>query len=166
MHLTNCSAVNSMKCCKLLVDGAMESLPFGRTIGTGFYDGPIEGFTECSACKQAYSFRTLDWDDLQDVRITAFAPLQISMDEIAIRLKLSKPAGNRVPIVPPLSGPLEMFVKGLLASHPNHVAAVSNGWPGQSSVWRNIRELDFENIRDWFSFLGIVKGGSLDTLSE
>jgi hypothetical protein len=144
----------------------MESLPFQRTIATGFYDGPIEGFTECSECKQAYSFRKLDWDDLQNVRITGFTPLQISLDTIATRLKINRLTALPVSLVPPLSDPIETFVKELLAYHPNYVAAVSGGWPGQSSVWRDIRGLDLQSISDWFSFLGISKGTSPDELSE
>lgn len=146
-----------MNCCKSLVDGVMELLPFGQTIATGFYDGPTEGFTECSICKQAYSFRKLDWNDLQDVRIFGFAPLEISLEAFATRLKIRGPAGPRIPLLPPLSDPLEKLVKELLASHPSYVAVVSGGWPGRSSVWRDIRGLDLESVRDWFSFLGIAK---------
>jgi len=144
----------------------MESLPFRRTIATGFYDGPTEGFAECSECKQAYSFRKLDWDDLQDVRIIGFAPLQISLDAIAGRLKINELTTQAVPLVPPLSDPLETFVKELLDSHPNYVAAVEAGWPGSSSVWRDIRGLDLQSVSDWFSFLGISKGRSPDELNK
>lgn len=155
-----------MKCCKLLVDGVMELLPFRRTIATGFYDGPTEGFAECSECKLAYSFRKLDWDDLQDVRIIGFAPLQISFDAIATRLKINELTAQPVPLVPPLSESLEMFVKELLASRPNYVAALEGGWPGRSSVWRDIRELDLQSVSDWFSFLGISKQRPPNELTE
>lgn len=68
-----------MTCCKLRVDGVMESLPFERKIATRYYDGAIEGFTECSECKQTYAFHMLDWDDAHDQRIIAYAPLDITM---------------------------------------------------------------------------------------
>jgi hypothetical protein len=136
----------------------MESLPFRRTIATGFYDGPTQGFTECSKCKRAYSFRKLDWDDLQDVRITGFGPLQIDLDAIVARLKIKESGDERLPLVPVLSGPLDRFVEELLSHHPWYVAALREGWPGRSSVWRDIRTLDLESVSDWFSFLGVPRG--------
>ncbi len=147
-----------MKCCKLLADGVMEFLPFRRTIATGFYDGPTEGFTECSECKQAYFFRKLDWDALQDVRITGFGPLQMSLDTIARRLKLKQLSNSPLLLVPPLSDSLEAFVKELLANHPSRVAAVTGAWPGRSSVWREVRGRDLQSVSDWLLFLGVSKG--------
>jgi hypothetical protein len=145
-----------MRCCKLLVNGVLESLPFERTIATGFYDGPTDGFTECSKCKQAYSFRKLDWDDAQDLRIFGFAPVDIGLDTIAARLgvRIQEPPG--VPLVSQLNASQEAFAKGLFLKPPVHVAAVE-GWPGRTPVWRDIRGVDLSSVGDWFSFLGIAK---------
>jgi hypothetical protein len=145
-----------MKCCMLLTDGILEMLPFERTIATGYYDGPTEGFTECSQCGQAYSFRKLDWDDLQDVRIFGFAPLNVSLDTIAERLGISSTKGAFLPLVPPLQASQEKFVNEMLAQPAVRVAAVA-GWPGQSSLWRDIRGVDLDAVGDWFSFLGIPR---------
>jgi hypothetical protein len=134
----------------------METLPFERTIATGFYDGPTDGFTECSQCGQTYTFRKLDWDDLQDVRVFGFAPLEVGLDAIAARLGVNLLKGPLLPLVPPLDESQERFVKELFAQRPIRVAAVE-GWPGQSSLWRDIRGLDPDSVGDWFSFLRILK---------
>jgi len=85
-----------MKCCKLLAGCVMERVPFERTIASGFYDGRTDGFTECSQCKKAYSFRKLDWDDSQNVRIFGFAPLESELDAIAARLGVATPSRERL----------------------------------------------------------------------
>lgn len=145
-----------MKCCKNLVDGKLEELPFERVIATGYYDGPIEGFTECSQCGQTYFIRKLDWDDTQHVRIVGFAPIEMGLHVIAARLSIDM--GKRAPIsiVPPLAESEERFVKELFAHQLTRVVAVEN-WPGHSRLWRNVSDIDPENVRDWFSFLEIQR---------
>lgn len=128
---------------------------FSRSIITDYYDGPIEGFTECSECRQTYSFRKLDWDELQDVRIFAFSPIDVNLDAIASRLAL-RMSKVGFQVVPPLEETNERFVKELFAKLPTWIAAIE-GWPGQSSAWCKISEHDLENVDDWFSFLGIKK---------
>ncbi len=145
-----------MKCCRLLADGVAGTLPFERVVATGYHDGPTEGFTECSQCNQAYSFRKLDWDDLQDVRILGFAPLAITLDAIIARLAIGSDKRTPFVLVPPLPESAEKFVKELLAKRPTHVAAVS-GWPARSPLWRDITGLNTEAVNDWFSFLGIPR---------
>lgn len=147
-----------MTCCRLLTDGVMQALPFQRTIATAFYDGPIDGFTECSECRTTYSFRKLDWDDSQDVRVTGFAPLQSNLDDIAIRLEINRVEGGRLSLIPPLNNSLEQIVKDLFSHRPLYIAAISNGWPGGSAVWRDLRGFDLQDITDWFWFLGIPRG--------
>jgi hypothetical protein len=147
-----------MICCKCLVDGVTQTMPFQRTIATGFYDGPTDGFTECSECRTAYSFRKLDWDDLQDVRITGFGPLQTSLDTIAARLKINQADVGRLLVVPSSSESLDQFVKEAFVNPPVYVAAIAGGWPGRSTVWRDIRGLDLQSVKDWFSLLGISRG--------
>lgn len=145
-----------MKCCKLLTDGESEALPFRRVISTGFYDGPIEGFTECSQCGQAYAFRKLDWDDLQNVRIIGFTPITLSLDAIAKRLSVDINAHPFFSLKGPLAQSDDDFVEGLLSQHPAQVAAFEK-WPGTSLVWRDISKLDLKSVTDWFSFLAIPK---------
>lgn len=145
-----------MTCCKQLVEGIVEELPFARAIATDFCDGPIEGFTECSRCGQSYSFRKLDWDDLQDVRILGFAPLGISLTAIAARLEIHLGQGVPVILVPPLAEAEDKFVQELLAQPPTRVAVVES-WPGRSPLWRDITGLALGGISDWFGFLKIPK---------
>lgn len=147
-----------MKCCKLLVDGQFETLPFLRVIAVGYYDGPTEGFTECSQCGQAYTFRLLDWDNLQDLRVFAYSPLAINLSAIGDRLLVLPDGHASLSIVPPLEEDEEKFVKTLLNQNATRVAAFE-GWPGRSSIWRDVTGVDLTNPRDWFSFLGIKQPG-------
>ena len=64
------------KCCRLLFGDLRRVVsPFVRLIATDYYDGPTEGIIECGACSRVYSFRKLDWDQGQDVRIFALSPI-------------------------------------------------------------------------------------------
>lgn len=131
-------------------------MPFDRTIATEYYDGPTEGFTECSQCGQTYSFRKLDWDDAQDLRIMSFAPIAVRLSEIADRLGVNLERPVVRPAALPIPESVERFIQVLLTQRPTLVAAIE-GWPGQSSRWRNIAEFDVNAVGDWFSFLGIRK---------
>ena len=147
-----------MKCCRFLVNGVDEALPFERVIAIGYYDGPTEGFTACSQCGQGYSFYMMDWDDKQDVRVFGLSPLDITLDAIETRLGLRVDGRYRVSIVPPLAESENAYVGSLLRRIPTHVTVVK-GWPGRSSVWLHISRLDVKNITDWLAFLGIRRKG-------
>src|SRR6267154_3692334 len=112
-----------MKRCKKLPRKSLKAMPspFGRTIASGYYDGPTEGFTECAHCGKTYAFRLLEWDDSQDMRIFSFADLDVGLDSIASRLSLELKDASKVCIVPPLALPEDNFVKKLLASQVTHV---------------------------------------------
>jgi hypothetical protein len=157
MSSTKCLGVNKVTCCKSLVDGVMQPLPFRRVLVTDYYDGPTEGLAECSECKKAFAFRKLDWDHMQNVRITGFAPLQIRLNEIAARLSMQIDI-KEVVLVPPLgSTTLNQFADELLDQSPRYIAAIEGAWPGQSRIWRTISGFDVGNLIDWFSFLGIPR---------
>lgn len=142
-----------MKCCKQLSDGTLESLPFERVLATSYHDGPTDGFTECAYCHQAYSFQKIDWDDLQDLRIFAFAPLDISLDVIAGRLLPESPV-RPFTLVPPTKEGDDQFVRDLFGK-PSTRAAAFKGWPGTSSLWCDITGVDLSVPRDWFQYFAI-----------
>jgi hypothetical protein len=150
------SDVSDTKCCRFLTDGVPQNLPFSRTIAIGFYDGPTDGFTECSRCHRAYHFRKLEWDELQELRIFGFAPVQSDLDTIARRLGIQFNKDQPVSVVPPLDDAREAFLRKLLADTPVRVAAII-GWPGQSSVWRDVRGQAVTAVTDWFAFLGLTR---------
>ena len=145
-----------MMCCKLLLRGQFEALPFRRVIATGFYDGPTDGFTECSQCGQAYSFRMPDWDDSQEMRVFAFAPIPTSLDAIAEQLGMALAADTEFALLGPLAEQDQMFVTDLENHSPTRVAAFQ-GWPGESCSIRDISRIDVTEIGDWFSFLGVTR---------
>jgi hypothetical protein len=145
-----------MKCCKFLVDGSYERLPFERAIATGYYDGPTDGFTICSQCGQAYSFRKLDWDELQDVRVFAFAPISIKFDVIFKQYAGDSDDQNTVVLARTLTEAESEFVRQLFTIPPTRVTTFE-GWPGHSSSWRDVTGLNLDSIDNWFSFLRIPK---------
>ena len=145
-----------MTCCRILTDAAGEDWPFGRTLATGYYDGPFEGFTECTTCGRAYSFRKLDWGDGQDVRVFSFAPLAISLRDIAARLLPNADAQATFMLVPPLPAAEDNFCEQLLAQRPTHVVACQ-GWPGRALSCRDATKLDLDSVSDWFAFLGLSR---------
>lgn len=144
-----------MKCCQSLIDGQLEQLPFEKALAVGYYDGPTDGFTVCSQCGRAYSFRKLDWDELQDTRVFAFAPLSKTLEEICKRLAINF-TDKKIILVPPLAELENEFVRQLLASSVTRIT-VFEGWPGTSSLWRDVSGMNLEKVNDWFSFLGIPK---------
>ena len=145
-----------MTCCKILVRGQFEAMPFRRVIATGFYDGPIQGFTECSKCGQAFSFRMLDWDDSQAMRIFAFSPVSTTLDTIAERLRIALSTDAEFAMLGPLTEQDDGFVRELEAQPPTRVAAFE-GWPGKSSLCRDVTRIDLADITDWFSYLEIPR---------
>jgi|GEM_PF-3559395 len=64
------------KCCRLLI-GSLANVPspFSRIVATDYYDGPTDGLIECRVCSTIYSFRKLDWDEMQNVRIFSLSPV-------------------------------------------------------------------------------------------
>lgn len=62
-------------CCQQLGNHRQVRSPFRKLIVLGFYDGATSGLTECQACTRGYRFELVTWDDQQDVRIFALAPL-------------------------------------------------------------------------------------------
>jgi hypothetical protein len=143
-----------MTCCRLLLRGQFETLPFRRVIATGFYDGPTEGFTECSRCGQAFSFHMLDWDDIQDVRVFAFCPISMSLDAVSERLRTPLTADAEFSLVAPLGEDDGLFVRELMTRPATRVAAF-RGWPAESATCRDISRTDIGQIGDWFSFLDL-----------
>jgi hypothetical protein len=141
-----------MTCCKLLLRGQFETLPFRRVIATGFYDGPMEGFTECCQCGQAFSFHMLDWDDSQKVRVFAFSPVSTSLDAIAERLRIVLAADTGFSFVAHLSENDQVFVRDL-RSQPSTLVAAFRGWPGESSSCRDISRATSQRSVTGFRFL-------------
>ena len=57
-------------CCQRLQPGARS--PFELSV-TGYHDGPLTGWARCRACGRTYHFEMVTWDDMQEVRVYAFA---------------------------------------------------------------------------------------------
>lgn len=145
-----------MTCCQKLIDGHNQQLPFIRTLALGYHDGPIEGLTACSQCGQAWSFRKLDWDDSQNMRVFAFAPLTSSLEIIASQLGTEIASSPEFVLIPPLSEAKELFVQNLLASPPTRITACE-GWPGICSIWRKTTVAETSQVKDWVSFLRLQR---------
>jgi hypothetical protein len=66
------------QCCKAALPAIpviFSDDPFSPMVVLDYYDGPASGFVECKACKAAFHFYLLDWDEMHVVRIFALAPI-------------------------------------------------------------------------------------------
>ena len=149
-------------CCRLLRNGIASRLPFDRVLATGYYDGPTEGFTQCAVCQTSYSFRILDWDDEQDWRVLAFAPLKPTFEEIAKKLGVKLEGQPPVVLVPP-SGDQHRTVDEIdkmrnpeIRATQFYVTAVEGQIDGASRIWHAVDSRDLETVGDWFDFLGLA----------
>jgi len=70
-----------MNCCQDK-NSEIVVLPFIEQIWLDFYDGPLEGFTICSKCKQCFYFKLVEWDiETQCCRIFRFVPVEMDFVE-------------------------------------------------------------------------------------
>ena len=63
-------------CCRFMI-GTLRKVPspFSKLVMLGYYDGPTDGLIECATCATTYAFRKIDWDDGQNLRVFALAPI-------------------------------------------------------------------------------------------
>jgi hypothetical protein len=147
-------------CCQNLGGAGNAESPF-KMITLAYYDGPTAGIAQCQCCPAEYRFMMVDWDDDQDVRIHAFAPL---------------PAGSFMRVenilakYEPTEWPTDKEIDEILgtAEAATMVVALSQ-WGEKILAARSLAEGDLKDIqdwfslenpqaaRDWFSFLGLVR---------
>jgi hypothetical protein len=100
----------------------------------------------------------LDWDDSQEMRVFAFSPIPTTLDTIAERLQLALATDAEFSMLGPLPEQEQNFVRDLMNQPPTRVAAFQ-GWPGESSLCRDVTRIDLAEIGDWFSFLELTRKG-------
>jgi hypothetical protein len=127
-------------------------LLIGRTIATGYYDGPTEGFTECSNCGQTFHFRMLTWDDGQDVRVFGFANLETPLDTIVSRLRLHVPYNGIALVQSDSDSGSTMFLHSLTTQPPVFAAAIKS-WSHEVLACKALQATDLRSVSDWFAFL-------------
>jgi hypothetical protein len=168
--------IEDLICCHKYQDrGDVEARFF--TVVLNFYDGPTSGVMRCRSCSAAYRFTMIDWDDNQDVRIHAFAPLPSNSFQQVVDL-LSKYEAPKWPMWFTLrqytSNRLYDLVEKQLdeiletAGAATMVLALSQ-WGERILAARRLAESDLKNIQDlssledpkaaydWFSFIGMVR---------
>ena len=148
-------------CCRHLKAPDCQRLSV-QMIMTDYYDGPTAGVFKCDLCDRAYRFFMIDWDDHQEVRIHALSALP---KESFKRIELMKAQRG------PKWWPEGREVDEILATavKPEMVAAFCR-WFETVLAARDVTEDDseelqewlqrtnFENMRDWFAFLGLRRG--------
>lgn len=68
-----------------------------KIIATEFYDGPLEGFLFTPGINKINFFKTLAWDDLQDIRFYIIGqPIKENFSPILHALKIFKSPNNTV----------------------------------------------------------------------
>lgn len=163
-------------CCQEIPEGAGAAIAtslLAEIAVLDYYNGPMGGFVRCSACGCEHSFRTLDWDDEQGVRVVSLA--QVPRGTFASLAEFFRESPARERWIPQqLSratdedlGRIEPFVAGLvaLADAPSSVVA----WDVYSSDVLAARRIDASVCRevvglfdraepfDWFAYLGLAR---------
>lgn len=152
--------VQSLICCQKFAEAGSNRSAL-KMITVGYYDGPTSGLVECEVCSRVYKFAMVDWDDRQEVRIHALAPI-------------SPTAFTRIEQIKERHGPkLWLTVPEIdeilaEAKAPTMVAAFSR-WGETVFAARNLTENDVKDVqewlsltdpttaRDWFSFLELPR---------
>jgi hypothetical protein len=131
-----------------------------------YYDGPTAGLMKCEMCSRVYKFMMVDWDDDQEIRVHALAP--ISPDAFQ---RIEQIKAKHDPKWWPTGPEIDDIVA--TAETPTMVAAFSR-WGDTVFAARNLTESDVKFVqewlsrtdtttaRDWFSFLGLLR----DSASE
>ena len=127
-----------------------------------YYDGPTAGLMKCELCNRVYKFTMVDWDDRQEVRIHALAPISPDAYE-----RIEKMKSEHDPKWWPAGPEIDEIVA--TAEDPSMVAAFSR-WGDTVLAMRDLAESDLSYVRDWFSvenpasgrdwfsFLGLARG--------
>ena len=152
--------VESVVCCQSFVDIVSKSSAL-KMIMLDYYDGPTSGLIKCEVCCRVYKFGMVDWDDDQEIRIHAFAPMPPDSFQAVEEIK-SKHEPKWWPTGPEIDEILAT------AEEPTMVAAFSR-WGDTVFAARNLMEDDLKDVqewlsltdpttaRDWFSFLGLPR---------
>jgi hypothetical protein len=146
------------RCCRSLIGGGVPApSPFSRVIATGYYDGPTDGVVECRACSTLYSFRTLDWDSQQDMRIFALAPIpgRSMSDFTCTGTEATRPTwpvwilGDRG--TEEIAGAVQV---ARMAASPDAFVIATENLLGSIEVWRPV---GLTPAVDWFAELGLKR---------
>jgi hypothetical protein len=133
--------------------------PFRRIVATGFYDGPTEGFAvgeETETC----SFRLLDWDQGQDLRVFRIAAIPgVSLDDAVAVLRNEGPPSSPIWLLPaPLGEAAERFVQRANELARPVAIVVTRDLLGTLDLWRPITgEPRLTGSRDWLTELGFPR---------
>jgi hypothetical protein len=152
--------VESDVCCQQFLTPGIKKLSL-KIIVTDYYDGPTAGLFKCEPCGRVYKFSMVDWDDKQEVRIHALTPM--ATDSFTRLEELTAKHG-------PKWWPEGAEVEEVLAQGGNAtVIGAFSRWAQVIFAARSLTEADskdvqewmsrtnFENGRDWFSFLDIER---------
>lgn len=156
--------LEAVVCCQQFADPGTNRSALA-IIMLEYYDGPTAGLMKCEVCNRVYKFVMVDWDDRQEIRIHALAP--ISSDSFE-RIKQMKSEHE------PKWWPAGPEIDEILATaeDPSMVAAFSR-WGDKVLAMRNLTESDLSHVqewlsladpasaRDWFSFLGLQRDSKI-----
>lgn len=146
------------RCCRSLIGSlARVPSPFSRLVATGYYDGPTEGLLECGTCATIYSFKMLDWDHSQDLRVFALSPVSGHT--------LQEVERGAVAAVTPhwpvwvLAGPATDKIAAVVeqirsTAAPEEFVVATTNLLGSIEAWRPV---GLKGPVDWFRELGLTR---------
>ena len=145
-------------CCRRLPEFHNVESPF-FIVALRYYDGPTSGIVQCQTCSAEFNFMMLDWDDYQDIRIHALAPLPSGAFKQVVDI-LSEHEVPRWPMWFPLWQYPSRRVQDRLEEQINEIlaragtatmAAAFSQWGDRILAVQSLAEVDLKDVQDWFS---------------
>ncbi len=141
-----------MTICTHIETASPHESPLKRMLITGYYDGATNGIVECQVCGRAYAFRTVAWDDEQEMRVFILSTVAPTLNDIRRALNLVDD-GKATVVVPPLGEKEDAVLESLLRSPPECAVASLDLRTG--IVVQRTLAGDDGGERDWLAWLGL-----------
>ena len=130
---------------------------FSTILATGYYDGPTDGIAIGSE-NNVFTFRLLDWDDGQDMRVFAVSRVaNAGRQDLAetIRTKFAATSGTQ--LLPPQLSPENEAAVAELATRSNLIAVVATtDLLGDVAAWQPVGASLPEGT-DWLQRFGLPR---------
>jgi len=150
-------------CCRATDELIGRPSPFQKIVAFGYYDGPTSGVLQCADCGSAYVFEMLQWDEDQDVRVFALAPLSTAtFGRVVDALSVAEPP--RWPVWVP-AGSVDAAVQeevddNLVGAGPIQFVVAAERLDREILAAEAVDHATQSQVTDWLSFLHLVGNSS------
>jgi len=184
------STLHQIICCKAIpreISHEVANPIIEQMLITEYYDGPISGFLQCSACESVYHFVTLDWSQSHFVRVIALS--LVPADSMARILSFFAEVPAKPQWTPQILqrateqdlGRIEAFLSEILAgAEPPSIVMAWNILTNEILSARTVGTLSSDHFvsmfdmdtqtpheaHDWFAHLGVARAGQEELKSS